>query len=365
MDLYIGVMSGTSMDGVDAVLVEFSEGKVNELGFCSVGFPDDLKNDLQNMVSTGIINLEKLGEMDHRLALVYARCINRLLVETGYECSLVKAIGCHGQTVFHAPRAKYPFTMQIGDGNIVAAKTGIPTITDFRRMDMAYGGQGAPLACGFHQYYLNSNDEKRAILNLGGIANITILSTDYDNVTGFDTGPANCLMDSWIQHCEVLPFDRDGDWARSGNVIYTMLQQMLREPYFAQKAPKSTGRELFNISWLEKYLQGNFYQNQDIQATLLELTAKTVADAIVDYDIEAIYTCGGGAKNKYLLERLSYYLPKIEINTTQALGISVQHVEAIAFAWLAQRRFLMLPGNLPSVTGAGNNAVLGNLYLPA
>ena len=362
MDLYVGVMSGTSIDGVDTVLVEFETGKVNEVGFCSVNFPEDLKNDLDMLVCCTAISLDKLGEIDHRLGLVYADCVNRLLRESGCDRSMVKAIGCHGQTIFHAPGEKYPFTMQIGNGNIVAAKTGIPVVCDFRRMDMAYNGQGAPLACGFHQYFLNSRDERRAILNMGGIANITILAENPNDVTGFDTGPANCLMDNWIRQCKSLSYDRDGEWAKSGKVIDDLLRQMLREPYFTLRPPKSTGRELFNMQWLQKFTGS--YDDCDIQATLLELTVVTIANAVKAYDIDALYACGGGAFNRYLMERLAFYLPQIRISTTLELGIPVQHVEAIAFAWMAQRRLQHLPGNLPTVTGATNNAILGAFYLP-
>lgn len=279
MELYIGIMSGTSMDGVDAVLVSFDQIAVRQVGFRSLLFPEDLRDDLHAVVKAGTVTLAALGEIDHRLALVYADCVNHLIAETGVGRHAVKAIGCHGQTIWHAPGAAYPFTMQIGNGNLLAALTGIPVVTDFRRMDMAFGGGGAPLACGFHQYFLNSRQEKRGILNLGGIANITILAGQDDEVVGFDTGPANCLMDSWIKKCRNLDFDRNGDWAGSGKIIEELLDAMLTEPYFHADPPKSTGRELFNLNWLLPYLRPGFAA-ADVQATLLELTALSVAKAV-------------------------------------------------------------------------------------
>ncbi len=365
MNLHIGIMSGTSMDGIDAVLVDFSEGKVNVLQKHSEDFPINLKEKLDQLVRTFQTDLLTLGEIDHQLALCYAETVNNLINKAGVHHSQIKAIGCHGQTVFHSPLSKYPFTMQLGDGNLIAAKTKITTVTDFRRMDMALGGNGAPLAPAFHQAFLNSNEEKRGILNLGGIANLTITTDQETNVVGFDSGPANCLMDSWIYKIKNEKFDKGGDWAKSGKIIPDLLDSMLKEEYFQKPAPKSTGRELFNLNWLNNHLKLlPTYQNVDVQSTLLELTAVTVSNSLIklNHKLDAIYTCGGGAYNDYLLERLQYHLPKVKISTTDELGVSVQLVESIAFAWLAMQRINKQAGNLPSVTGASQNTLLGAIY---
>jgi len=365
MDFYIGVMSGTSMDGVDAVLVRFEGKNVIQAGSRSLSFPGDLKTDLEQVVESGSVSLPKLGELDHRLGLCYAECVNSLIGKAGVKRSDVRAIGCHGQTVFHSPGSMYPFTMQIGDGNLIAARTGISTVADFRRMDMAFGGGGAPLAPAFHQYFLNDEKESRGILNLGGIANITMLAQNERDVVGFDTGPASCLMDTWIRTCQGKSFDEDGEWARSGRIIDELLYSMLEENYFQLPAPKSTGRELFNLNWLEEHLKLlPEYDASDVQATLLELTALSVARSVRKHTParDAVYACGGGACNKYLLERLAFHLPRVKIGVTDELGVPVQCVEAVAFAWLAMRRVNGFPGNLPSVTGASEKVLLGTVY---
>ena len=334
-------------------------------GSCSHSFPADLKADLEEIVRSFGINLQKLGEIDHRLALSYAGCINELVSKQGIKKSDIRAIGCHGQTIFHSPGSRYPFTMQIGDGNLIAARTGITTITDFRRMDMAFGGGGAPLAPAFHQYFLNNKDEKRGILNLGGIANLTVLSQNDNDVLGFDTGPANCLMDAWIRENKGQNFDYNGEWAASGSVMSGLLNSMISDNYFRMPPPKSTGRELFNLKWLGKHLElFPGCRAEDVQATLLELTAFSVAEAVKNYarEIAALYVCGGGAFNKFLLQRMSSLLSGIKIGTTDELGVPVQWVEAVAFAWLAMRRITRQSGNLPSVTGASRNVMLGAVY---
>jgi anhydro-N-acetylmuramic acid kinase len=364
---YIGIMSGTSMDGIDAVLVAFGNEKPNHIGNHTIPFPEKLQAELDELVKSFQTNLRQIGEIDHQLGRCYAEAVDGLLKKTGMQASDIEAIGCHGQTVFHAPDTACPFTMQLGDGNLVAAKTGIRTVADFRRMDMAVGGGGAPLAPAFHQYFLNDSSEKRCILNLGGIANITILAGNDDQVIGFDTGPANCLMNSWIKLKKGLEYDEDGGWAKSGNVAEPILTQMLQEPYFKLAAPKSTGRELFNLKWLNGLLSKFPEQkDEDIQATLLELTATSVADAIrkTAPGTEAVYVCGGGAFNSYLMERLAVHLKEKKVSTTSELGVHPQWVEATAFAWLAMRRIKNQPGNLPSVTGASRKVLLGTVYDP-
>ena len=367
MELYIGIMSGTSMDGIDSVLVCFDNGKIQTLATHSQTFPLNLKADLEQLIHTYQADIRKIGETDHILALCYADAVNQLISKAGMKASQLTAIGCHGQTVFHAPETKYPFTMQLGDGNLLAARTGIRTITDFRRMDMAFGGGGAPLVPAFHQVFMNAPHEKRCILNLGGIANITLLAEKEENVLGFDTGPANCLMDSWIQKAIGENYDCGGNWARSGKMINELLDSMLKDDYFSQKAPKSTGRELFNLTWLNHHLppRGN-YKDADVQTTLTELTALSIAQAILQSapETNAVYACGGGVRNGYLLERIAFHLEGRKISTTDELGIPSQSVEATAFAWLAMRRMHGQYGNLPAVTGATQKVLLGTIYEP-
>ena len=363
MGKYIGVMSGTSVDGIDAVLVSIQNREIYVIDSISKKFPDKLASDIKELLSKGETSLQKLGEIDHRLGLAYADCVNSLLSNAGVGNDEIVAIGCHGQTIFHAPGTKYPFTMQIGDGNLLAAKTGITTITDFRRMDMAFGGEGAPLTPAFHKEFFGTPSEKRVILNLGGIANITIL--EKGRVFGMDTGPANCLLDLWIQASLGKKFDEDGNWAKSGQINDDLLKEFLKEEYFNLEPPKSTGKELYNLDWIRQKMNTfSDMPSRDVQATLTELTARTVAGAIVKYapGTQAVYVCGGGAFNKFLLERLAYYLPDISISTTSKLGMPEQLVEAVAFAWLAYQRMKENAGNLPEVTGAKEKVVLGNIY---
>ena len=365
MKYYIGVMSGTSLDGIDAALVKDENEKLQLVESYSQQFPDDLKNDLEHLLSNFNIHLKKLGEIETFLSHCYSECINKLIEISNVAKEDITAIGCHGQTVFHSPREKYSFTMQLVDGNIIAAETGIPTVVDFRRMDIAVGGDGAPLAPGFHQGYLCSENENRVILNLGGIANVTILDNQGDNVLGFDNGPANCLMDLWIQKCKNQKYDINGEWAASGEINNQLLGDLLNEEYFALVPPKSTGKELFNLNWLDKKLKSySDIKNNDIQATLCELTAVSIANDIKKYspNANALYICGGGAFNKQLQKRFKHLLPNLKVATTMELGIDPQWVEAIAFAWLAKMRIENKPANLPSVTGAKKKVLLGVIY---
>lgn len=362
---YIGIMSGTSVDGIDAVLVEDTSSELKMCGQYTCEFPSDLKNDILQLLSTFQIHLKKLGEIDARLGISYAHAVNELLKKTGISAKKVIAIGCHGQTVYHNPRGDFPFTMQIGDGNRVAALTGIKTICDFRRMDVAFGGDGAPLAPAFHNGYLYSEKELRVILNLGGIANITILNKDESKVLGFDTGPANCLMDLWIQKIKNMKYDKNGQWAKSGSVNAELLEELCNEEYFRLSPPKSTGKELFSLAWLERKLtKFKTLKPDDIQSTLCDFTAKTISIAILKYApfCQAVYSCGGGSSNTYLQERLGHLLKGMKVSTTDELGVPIQWVEAIAFAWLAKRRTEGKYGNIPSVTGAKAKVKLGAVY---
>jgi anhydro-N-acetylmuramic acid kinase len=289
--------------------------------------------------------------------------VHRLLTSARIDAQTVLAIGSHGQTVRHAPDAELPWTLQIGDPTTLAVNTGIHVVADFRRQDIAAGGHGAPLAPGFHAAVFQSNNEDRVILNLGGIANISILPR-HGAITGFDTGPANSLLDLWVQQHRQTAFDDHGEWARSGIADHALLHHWIdNTPWLNAPPPKSTGRETFGLAWLKQYAPAT-HKPEDIQATLIELTACTIADAITHHAPlnSAIYACGGGTRNAFLMERLTARLAPHAVHTTRALGMDPQWVEATAFAWLARQRILELPGNLPAVTGAKRPLVLGAIY---
>lgn len=366
--LYIGIMSGTSLDGIDCVLCDFDDrNKVKIIANHSIKFSNALHKDLEQLLTTFTIHLKQLGELEVRLATDYAKAVKELLDKSAVKAQDIIAIGCHGQTVFHEPLGDYPFSLQLVDGNKLAALTGIKVVCDFRRMDMAFGGSGAPLTPAFHQGFLNSAQEKRVILNLGGIANITILDPNNSKVIGFDTGPANCLMDLWVQDKFKLPYDANGEIANTGQIIPPLLQSMLNESYFKLTAPKSTGKEVFHLAWIQYHLhlsQTASNSSQDILRTLLELTAITVADAIKGYanhGVDAIYACGGGAYNKLLLKRIAT-LANTKVDTTNILGINVDLVESVAFAWFAKQRIEGKTANYSSVTGSSRRCQLGAIY---
>lgn len=360
---YIGVMSGTSLDGVDVVLAAISDKFVAEQASLSVTFPIELKKRILNICQGQETTLSEIGKIDRELGSLYADAINQLLVQTGLTAEDIIAIGCHGQTVWHEPDGEQPFTIQLGDNNRVAALTGITTVGDFRRRDMAYGGQGAPLVPAFHLAVLGHSIEKRIVLNIGGIANITaLLPGAY--VKGYDTGPGNMLMDTWIWRNQQKAFDQDGEWASSGQVDNALLKVMMNDPYFKRSSPKSTGREYFNTQWLDQHLTHfPHISAQDIQATLCELTAASIAEQVLLCGgSERLIVCGGGAKNTFLMQRLSALLPGIEVAPSDKFGLSGDDMEALAFAWLAARTVAGLSGNLASVTGATRETVLGAVY---
>lgn len=360
---YIGVMSGTSLDGVDVVLAAISDKFVAEQSSLSATFPIELKKRILNICQGQTTTLSEIGKIDRELGSLYADAINQLLQQTGLTAEDIIAIGCHGQTVWHEPDSEQPFTMQLGDNNRVAALTGITTVGDFRRRDMAYGGQGAPLVPAFHLAVLGHPTEKRIILNIGGIANITaLLPGAY--VKGYDTGPGNMLMDTWTWRNKQQAFDKNGDWASHGKVDNGLLKAMLADPYFRRPSPKSTGREYFNMQWLEQHLT-HFpsVSAGDVQATLCELTAASIAEQVLLCGgCERLIVCGGGARNHFLMQRLAALLPGIEVSASDKYGLSGDDMEALAFAWLAARSVAGLSGNLASVTGATQDTVLGAIY---
>ena len=365
-NLFIGLMSGTSIDAVDAVLISFDNHMPNLIGTHSQPIPADLKQSILQLCDPHKDSVQLLAETDHRLGKLYAKTSLKLLSKQRLDGSAITAIGCHGQTIRHiAPeRDQISYSLQIGDANIVAAETNIAVVADLRRKDMALGGQGAPLVPAFHHHVFSSSDSHRVIVNIGGIANITSLPTD-NSCSGFDTGPGNILMDIWSQIHLGTSYDHNGDWAATGSVQQELLKQLKQCDFFAAPPPKSTGRELFNRNWLNQQLT-NFSDlaPQDIQATLLQLTADSICESIegLSSPAEEIYVCGGGAFNSKLLSTLTERLPAVL--TTESLGIAPNWVEACAFAWLAKQRLDHQAGNLVAVTGAKKPTILGALYLP-
>jgi anhydro-N-acetylmuramic acid kinase len=361
-ELYIGLMSGTSVDGVDGVIAEISTSKICLIANHSLPFANQIRLQVLELFSPGANEIDRLGELDKILASYYSQCVEELLANAKLEASAITAIGNHGQTVRHRPCSQNPFTLQIGDASLLATRTTLPVISDFRRADMILGGQGAPLTPGFHQAFFASASESRCVINIGGIANISNLPLG-GSVTGWDIGPGNGLMDAWIQLQKGLKFDENGSWAATGKVEGQLLKQLLEQPYFARLPPKSTGKEEFTLAGITPHITG--IPPEDVQATLLELTALTIANAIKDTRSRAAYLCGGGAYNTQLKDRLSALCSPTRIQDTQVLGIAPNWVEATAFAWLAHQYWHNLPGNIPSVTGASRPGRLGCLTLPA
>ncbi len=363
MGFYLGLMSGTSMDAIDAVLVDFDASPLRIVAASATAFDPKLKRRIADVLdSPAGVTLDELGQLDVRLARDFAEAALTLLRGAGAGPGSVTAIGSHGQTLRHRPELATPFTWQIGDPNTLCEMTGITVVADFRRRDVAAGGQGAPLLPVFHDQVFRSDSEDRVIANLGGIANITILRRGA-TVTGFDTGPANRLLDAWISLHRGRDFDAGGAWAATGRCDDTLLQTLLDEPYFGLSPPKSTGRELFNMSWLKTRLGPFERRPQDVQATLQRLTAVTVADAVVKYAPgAAMYVCGGGAHNAGLLDALAERVAPNRVASTAVLGLDPDYVEAVAMAWFARRTLAGLPSSAGSVTGAKGARILGGVY---
>ncbi|WP_312477633.1 anhydro-N-acetylmuramic acid kinase [Kosakonia cowanii] len=360
---YIGVMSGTSLDGVDVVLAAIDDTMVAQQASLTFPIPLPLKEGILNICQGQELTLSQLGRLDTQLGKLFADAVLALMDREQLVAQDIVAIGCHGQTVWHEPTGVAPHTLQIGDNNQIAARTGVTVVGDFRRRDMALGGQGAPLVPAFHHALLAHPVERRMVLNIGGIANLSLLIPGQP-VRGFDTGPGNMLLDAWIWRHLGKPYDENAEWASEGKVILPLLQRMLSDPYFAEPAPKSTGREYFNAAWLERHLV--HYPGLaacDVQATLVELTAVTISEQVLlSGGCERLLVCGGGSRNPLLMARLASQLPGIEVAPTDDAGISGDDMEALAFAWLAWRTLAGLPGNLPSVTGAAAPTVLGAIF---
>lgn len=358
--MFIGLMSGTSADGIDAVLVSTNAGQSTLIHSHHQPMPGELRNAILAFRESGPDELHRLAILDRRLADEYTQAVQTLLRSADVDAAAVTAIGCHGQTLRHRPQGDAPYTLQIGDPNRLAERTGITVVADFRRRDMAAGGQGAPLVPAFHQARLVTPGVPSGIANIGGIANITLISAE-GGIGGWDTGPGNTLMDSWVAHHRNIPFDQDGAWAASGTVIASLLQTFLEDPYFMQSPPKSTGPEYFHLDWVAQHLTGA-EAPEDVQRTLMELTVESLARGLEQAPLDIVRLCGGGARNGLLLERLGHRLGPTEVTTTEAIGVDPQWVEAWAFAWLAEQTLAGLPGNIPSVTGATGTRVLGGIF---
>jgi len=363
MALYLGMMSGTSMDAIDAALVDFDVTPLRIVARSATAFEPDLKQRITALVDGwDHVSLDQLGQLDVALARAFAAAANELLGTAGVAAGAVTAIGSHGQTIRHRPDLPFPFTTQIGDPSTLVEATGITVVADFRRRDLAAGGQGAPLLPVFHDQVFRSETEPRAIVNLGGIGNVTVL-TRGSPVTGFDTGPGNRLLDAWIARHRGLDYDQDGAWAGSGSCDHMLLEQLLGEPYLAVSPPKSTGRELFNLEWLDHQLGTAPRRPEDVQATLLEFTAATVADAVLRFAPGAsLYMCGGGAHNQTLKHAIARRVAPQPVASTAVLGLDPDYVEAVAFAWFARRTLGGLTSSAGSVTGARGARILGGIY---
>ena len=356
---FIGLMSGTSADAIDAALVGFeSDGTTHLVCNHTLELPADLKARIiaaQTRVDTTI---RDVCEQDVALSLLYAAAVTSLLEKANISASEIEAIGNHGQTLLHAPEAYHAFTLQIGDNHRLAELSGITVVGDFRRRDIAAGGQGAPLVPAFHRT-LVAQTETAAFLNVGGIANVSVIAPD--RVSGFDTGPGNTLSDAWIRKHKEQAFDESGAWASTGTVNEPLLERMLADPYFSRSAPKSTGQDYFNLIWLEN-LKIDELAPVDVQRTLVELTARSASDAIKFSGCERLYLCGGGRHNDLLTERLRSLVAPIEVTDTRTLGVDADFMEAVAFAWLAKQCLDCASGNVPAVTGAHSERVLGVIY---
>lgn len=359
-ELYIGIMSGTSLDGVDAVLASARARQFRLRASVHVPYPAKLRSRLLALQESAHGELHRAAVLANEVSDLYAGAVRRLLGRARVGARAVAAIGCHGQTVRHRPGDGY--TLQLVNGARLAERSGVTVVCDFRSRDIAAGGEGAPLVPAFHRAMFANARRTRAVVNVGGIANLTSLPA-RGTVTGFDCGPGNVLMDAWIAEMRGKRYDANGAWAARGRVIPRLLRKLLSHRFFRRRPPKSAGREEFSLKWLKRQLTGN-ERAADVQATLAELTALTIARAILRHCARAreVFVCGGGARNRVLLSRLAALLPGRRIATTAALGIESEHVEALAFAWLARQALESEPGNVPAVTGARGPRVLGAIY---
>jgi len=358
-ELYIGVMSGTSLDGIDIVLCAIKDDSLELIHYGEYVFDTKLKNDILDSIHSKVA-LKFIGELDTRLGEIYAKTINSFIDKYKIDKNKIIAIGLHGQTLWHQPNGEYPFSMQLANSSLITTITGVSVVSDFRQKDIALGGQGAPLTPAFHKYLFSRLDKKVAVVNIGGMANISILGK---KLIGYDTGCGNVLLDLWISKKKQLNYDENGEWAKSGMVIDKLLNQMLNDKYFSLPAPKSTGREYFNQTWLDNQLGRCLkLEPQDVQATLLALTVKSITNEVKKTDTNLLIICGGGVKNKALMESLHVELNGVEVVSSSECGINADFMEAMAFAWLAYKRVHQQKVELKTVTGASKNTILGCIY---
>ena len=361
---YVGVMSGTSVDGLDVAVVDMSAGVPRITESTTVALPDALTTALVALSSPGVDEIDRAGACDAAFGEFIGRAVLGCLETWGIPPSAIRAIGCHGQTIRHRPDSTPPFTMQIGDPNRVAETTGIDTVADLRRRDMAAGGQGAPLAPLFHDALFRNAERHRIVVNVGGIANATILSAASDAILGFDTGPGNALLDAWARHCKGEPYDRGGAWASHGEVATKLLEALRLDPFVSRPPPKSTGKERYNLDYVLRVSAPFDTPSQDVQATLLEFTAWSIATAVGRWGPGTgdVVVCGGGRHNRALMGRLAANLPGYGILRSDDLDVDGDGLEAAAFAWFAYRTVSGQPSNVPAVTGAKGPRVLGAIY---
>ena len=366
---YIGLMSGTSIDGIDAVMIEVKGEAVSLLHQFHHPYPSRIRDELLNLMQADSVSVTQLMDYHGKLAKLAAKLVNDLLQQHQLSATDIEAIGYHGQTIRHLPDADIPATLQLGNPALLAELTQCQVVADFRSTDMAAGGQGAPLAPLFHHVLFDDDECDRAVVNIGGISNITRLPARQGQaIIGFDCGPGNCLLDSWVARHRGEDYDDGGSWARDGHFNEALLGALLADPYFKRPPPKSTGREYFNLKWLQQHLDQleSAPQLVDTQATLTELTARTIANDINQWakGCQQLIICGGGVKNDYLLQLIRANLTQTDVISSAALGVDPQWIEAAAFAWLAHRRLNQLAGNLPGVTGAPRELVLGAVWQP-
>jgi anhydro-N-acetylmuramic acid kinase len=361
MALYLGVMSGTSLDGLDIALIDQGE-RLQLLATHYVPMPAELRQQLLSLCSSGADEIARAALAENRWASLAGEAVRQLLAKHGLQADAIRAIGSHGQTIRHEPARG--FTVQIGNPALLAELTGISVVADFRRRDVAAGGQGAPLVPAFHETLFSHLGQRLAVLNVGGFSNLSLIERDKP-VHGFDCGPGNVLLDAWIERKRGQAYDADGAWAASGKLQGDLLSSLLSDPFFAGSGPKSTGREVFNLPWLDGHLADlPAFRDEDVQATLLELTARSIIESLqnAQQDTEALLVCGGGARNGALMARLAELLPKAKVTSTGAHGVDPDWVEAMAFAWLAHCCLEGIPANRPSVTAAKGLRVLGAIY---
>ena len=360
MTLFIGLMSGTSMDGIDAALVDLNTNTL--LAGITRPYSEDAQERLNAVLSAQCVTPAQLDQLNTVLGREFALAVHQLLRVANTRSEEIVAIGSHGQTICHDAMDTIPYTIQLGCGHTIAALTGITVVADFRTRDLVMGGQGAPFAPIYHQALFGGLTMPTAVVNIGGIANVTFLAHDLA-LCGHDTGPGNCLMDAWVKQHLNLPYDDGGAWGATGRVIERLLNDLLADPYFERLAPKSLDKAYFSIEWLMSHLRSED-TSQDVQATLIEFTAMTIANAILDstHAMEQVVVCGGGAHNLALMQAIQRQLPALLVASTQALGVNPDFIEAMMFAWLAEKTIHGVCVDLTGITGAKSPSILGAIY---